>query len=191
MYPGHLRWMLCEDERLIAILEQWVDELFCFHHWPKLGDKSGRYFFLDWATIFYFDLYIKDTYHMKEKSNVKRNRASSSSDNQSPVRWLNAVLSDDDKAAIDGDTHTDSEVALDALGLLTIGCSITIKERREENCYMSVFLADDPHTAGGLVGISAYAPTVPGSLRVLLYKWYVLLAESIPSPTSSGSAGYR
>lgn len=127
----------------------------------------------------------------KTKTKSNGNRASGTGSFESPIRWLNINLTDDDSAFLGELDVTLDVLAAQFVGLGAEGYDVSLKRRGDSNECMATAVCDDPFIEGGRVGISAWSDNFPDALAALLYKLSDKLADGIPAPQERSSRRFR
>lgn len=109
----------------------------------------------------------------------------------STARWINAPLSDEHVAAIEGAEVTLEDIGARLLNMAILGWDITIKRDDKTDGYSCFGFADDPHSDDGRVGLSGWASNPTDAALVFVYKYFDVLGGLIPIGEGTGKRRFR
>jgi len=136
--------------------------------------------------------YMKGTIMAKRKpTNEPEKQSDKVTERNGVTRWINANLSDDDMAALEGTEYTLESVGSGLLFLASVGWDLTLKRDAKSGGYTAFGFTDDPHSTDGRVGLSGWGSDVTDAAIVLLYKYHNILEKIIPAPNPNQNRRFR
>ena len=121
----------------------------------------------------------------KPRSNSGRS-AESVQNGAGRVDWCNVSLSDDDALELQ-ERFSDAEVCVaQFIALSYVARNVFVKFDPVSNSFCAGFIITDGANGDRLVGLSGWSDDPIDAIRSFLYKWFVLLEQTIPATISVG-----
>lgn len=125
------------------------------------------------------------------KSNGQEPTPTVSAPRTGQARWINATLSEEHVAAIEGTEISLEDIGARLLHMATLGWDITIKRDDKSGGYSCFGFADDPHSDTGRIGLSGWSSNPTDAAFVFVYKYYDVLGGVIPVVSGDGKRRFR